>query len=220
MEVTTAIPEPGFWRGKRVLVTEHTGFKGAWLVLWLRRMGARTTGISLPPNTAPSLFELARVGDACESRICENRDAAALAERSGFFVSRLRELGIEPVQARQLAADIVERLQRMVRDPRAQWLFDPPHSEARSEWRLSGVVDGELRNAVIDRSFVADGIRWVVDFKTSTHAGAGLEEFLQSEMDRYRPQLRLYRTLASRAGAEPVRAALYFPWLGEFREVE
>jgi len=147
-------------------------------------------------------------------------DAAALAERSGFFVSRLRELGIEPVQARQLAADIVERLQRMVRDPRAQWLFDPPHSEARSEWRLSGVVDGELRNAVIDRSFVADGIRWVVDFKTSTHAGAGLEEFLQSEMDRYRPQLRLYRTLASRAGAEPVRAALYFPWLGEFREVE
>jgi len=77
--VTTVIPDPGFWRGKRVLVTGHTGFKGAWLVLWLRRMGARVTGISLPPNTTPSIFELARVGDACDSRLCDIRDAAALA---------------------------------------------------------------------------------------------------------------------------------------------
>jgi ATP-dependent exoDNAse (exonuclease V) beta subunit len=107
----------------------------------------------------------------------------------------------------------------MVHDPRAQWLFNEPHEQARSEWRLSGVVDGQLRNAVIDRSFVSGGCRWVVDFKTSTHAGAGLEQFLQSEIERYRPQLTLYRQLASRAGPEPVRAALYFPWLGELREL-
>lgn len=118
-----------------------------------------------------------------------------------------------------MAADIVQRLQAMVDDPRARWLFDAPHREARSEWALSGVVDGQLRNAVIDRSFVADGYRWVVDFKTSTHAGAGLEEFLESELERYRPQLSLYRTLASRSGPEPVKAALYFPWLRELREL-
>ena len=146
-------------------------------------------------------------------------DAATLPHRSGFFVSRLRELGMDAQQARRLAADIVARLQRMVADPRAHWLFSQPHRDARSEWGLSGVVEGQLRNAVIDRSFVADGSRWVVDFKTSTHAGAGLEEFLESEIERYRPQLTLYRTLASRTGPEPVRAALYFPWLGEFREL-
>ena len=73
------------------------------------------------------------------------------------------------------------------------------------------MVEGQLRNVVIDRSFVSEGCRWVIDFKTSTHAGAGLEQFLQSELERYRSQLTLYRTLASRAGTQPVRAALYFP---------
>jgi ATP-dependent helicase/nuclease subunit A len=146
--------------------------------------------------------------------------AGELAQRGGFFVSRLRELGMDEQQARRLARDIVERLQRMVSDERARWLFSESHRDARSEWRLSGVVDGQLRNAVIDRSFVSEGCRWVVDFKTSTHAGAGLAQFLDSELERYGSQLRLYRTLASRMGPEPVRAALYFPWLGEFRELD
>ena len=50
-----------FWRGKRVLVTGHTGFKGGWLVLWLQRLGAQVTGISLSPNTTPNLFNLIKI---------------------------------------------------------------------------------------------------------------------------------------------------------------
>ena len=53
----------GAWRGRRVLVTGHTGFKGGWLALWLADMGAKVTGFALPPPTDPSLFDLARVGD-------------------------------------------------------------------------------------------------------------------------------------------------------------
>ena len=68
-----------FWRGKRVLLTGHTGFKGGWLALWLQRLGAQVTGIALPPNTAPDLFELARVADGLNSHFCDIRDAAALA---------------------------------------------------------------------------------------------------------------------------------------------
>jgi ATP-dependent helicase/nuclease subunit A len=80
-------------------------------------------------------------------------------------------------------------------------------------------VEGELRNAVIDRSFIdGAGVRWIVDYKTSVHAGGGLAEFVARELARYAPQLRLYTTLARHLGPEPVRAALYFPWLGEFRE--
>ena len=52
---------PGFWRGKRVLLTGHTGFKGAWAAIWLTRMGAEVTGIALPPDHTPSLFELTGV---------------------------------------------------------------------------------------------------------------------------------------------------------------
>ena len=71
---------PGFWSGKRVLITGHTGFKGGWLAIWLQRLGADVTGIALPPNTTPSLFELARVAQGMQSHICDIRDAAALAE--------------------------------------------------------------------------------------------------------------------------------------------
>lgn len=51
-------PKPAFWNGQRVLVTGHTGFKGAWLCHWLLRMGARVSGIALDPATDPSLFDL------------------------------------------------------------------------------------------------------------------------------------------------------------------
>ena len=52
---------PNFWRGKQVFLTGHTGFKGAWMALWLSKMGAKVTGISLPPNSTPNLFTLANI---------------------------------------------------------------------------------------------------------------------------------------------------------------
>jgi CDP-glucose 4,6-dehydratase len=70
--------DPGFWAGRRVLLTGHTGFKGAWAALWLHRMGARVTGLALAPDQQPSLFELAAVGDLIDSRIVDLRDAQAV----------------------------------------------------------------------------------------------------------------------------------------------
>lgn len=72
-------PESSFWRGKRVLVTGHTGFKGAWLTLWLHRMGARISGISLAPETEPSLFALAGIDRLADSQLQDIRDPAAVA---------------------------------------------------------------------------------------------------------------------------------------------
>lgn len=73
------VPSSEFWHGKRVLLTGHTGFKGSWLALWLRRLGASVSGVALPPNTSPSLFELARVASGMDSCFCDIRDAEALA---------------------------------------------------------------------------------------------------------------------------------------------
>lgn len=60
-------PSPSFWAGKSVAVTGHTGFKGSWLALWLHGLGARIHGISLPPPTNPSLYEVARVSELLTS---------------------------------------------------------------------------------------------------------------------------------------------------------
>lgn len=72
------LPDPGFWNGKRVLVTGHTGFKGSWLVYWLSRLGARVTGYALAPNSTPSLFEALRLEQDIDSVIGDLADAAAL----------------------------------------------------------------------------------------------------------------------------------------------
>ncbi len=68
------------WRGRRVLVTGHTGFKGSWLALWLHHLGAEVTGFALPPPTEPSLFELARLAELIDHREGDIRDLAALTD--------------------------------------------------------------------------------------------------------------------------------------------
>ena len=70
---------PSFWRGKRVFLTGHTGFKGGWLSLWLQQLGAELTGYALPPPTQPNLFEKARVGAGMTSIIGDIRDGARLS---------------------------------------------------------------------------------------------------------------------------------------------
>ncbi|WP_028213190.1 CDP-glucose 4,6-dehydratase [Paraburkholderia mimosarum] len=70
--------DSAFWRGKKVFLTGHTGFKGSWLTLWLQALGARITGYSLAPSTEPNIFTLARVGDGIESIIGDIRNRESL----------------------------------------------------------------------------------------------------------------------------------------------
>jgi CDP-glucose 4,6-dehydratase len=69
-----------FWAQRRVLITGHTGFKGAWLSLWLQSLGARVTGLAGGPPTRPSLYELAAVGESMSEHALDVRDADALRE--------------------------------------------------------------------------------------------------------------------------------------------
>lgn len=71
-------PSPAFWRGRRVLLTGHTGFKGGWMSLWLHRMGAHVHGLALPPDTDPCLHDAARVGEIVAGDFGDIRDSGAV----------------------------------------------------------------------------------------------------------------------------------------------
>ena len=74
MGLTKGQVNSSFWKNKKVFLTGHTGFKGAWLSLWLQSMGAIVKGYSLEPNTTPNLFTEACVGKDMESEIGDIRD--------------------------------------------------------------------------------------------------------------------------------------------------
>lgn len=74
------IESADFWRGKRVVLTGHTGFKGGWLSLWLQQLGAAVIGIGLEPESTPNLFELANIENGIVSHFCDVRDASKLTQ--------------------------------------------------------------------------------------------------------------------------------------------
>lgn len=69
-----------FWRGRRVLLTGHTGFKGAWISLWLLEAGAEVAGIALEPDSEPSLFRQLGLARSMDHRILDVRDRAGIAQ--------------------------------------------------------------------------------------------------------------------------------------------
>lgn len=70
---------PAFWKGRRVLLTGHTGFKGGWLSLWLHSMGAKVYGFALPPTGEASFFQVSRIAEGMDHTLGDLRDVAQLA---------------------------------------------------------------------------------------------------------------------------------------------
>ncbi|MCJ8294565.1 MAG: CDP-glucose 4,6-dehydratase [Oceanospirillaceae bacterium] len=90
--------ETSFWKGKRVFLTGHTGFKGSWLSLWLCELGAIVKGYALAPNTTPSLYEEARVAEKIDSELGDIRNFQQLqASMIGFNPDILIHMAAQPL---------------------------------------------------------------------------------------------------------------------------
>jgi ATP-dependent exoDNAse (exonuclease V) beta subunit len=138
----------------------------------------------------------------------------------GFRLALARQ-GVPQEKLADAAQRVHEAVTRALQDKRAAWLFDASHQEVHSEYPLSFDDHGQLANVIIDRTFVdKDGVRWIIDYKTSTHEGGKLDEFLDREQDRYRGQLERYAAVLQKLESRPIRLGLYFPLLGRWREWE
>ena len=135
------------------------------------------------------------------------------------LAKRLVEEGVPPAQLDAAVARAEAALTRTLSDERGRWILEQAHSDARGEYALSGIINGEFVNVILDRTFVDDkGVRWIVDYKASSHEGGGLDEFLDRERERYAAQLERYALLMGKLDARPIRLGLYFPLLGGWRE--
>jgi CDP-glucose 4,6-dehydratase len=90
--------DPDFLRGRRVFLTGHTGFKGAWLSLWLEALGASVRGYALAPPTQPNLFDTVNAADGMDSVIGDIRDLAKLREAmTGFDPEVIIHMAAQPL---------------------------------------------------------------------------------------------------------------------------
>jgi hypothetical protein len=125
-------------------------------------------------------------------------------------VRDLESRGVSPDEAKRGAETVAAALKNALGDERGRWILGP-HPRAVSEHRITTPLRGQMR---IDRYIEdAEGVRWVVDFKTGEHRGGDTEAFLDEQVRRYARQLDEY---ARAMGA--TRRGLYFPLLRGWRE--
>jgi ATP-dependent exoDNAse (exonuclease V) beta subunit len=128
----------------------------------------------------------------------------------------LMHAGVSPLDLEAAAQRVRQALARIRASRRGRWILEP-HEDAHSEYAVTGVVHGEVVRGLVDRTFIHDGVRWIIDFKTSEHQGGKLDEFLDEQQRRYRDQMERYASVLAPLG-NPVRLGLYFPLFDEWRE--
>jgi len=128
---------------------------------------------------------------------------------------RLSELGVFDQQLHEACARVRASVGAIETDPNAQWVFDATHQDVRAEWELVRATAFGLETIRIDRAFIdRNGVRWIIDFKTSSHEGEGIAAFLEAERARYQAQLDRYADwVKALEPTRPVATALYFPLL-------
>jgi ATP-dependent exoDNAse (exonuclease V) beta subunit len=135
-----------------------------------------------------------------------------------YLARMLANLGVLPDELTTATVRAGVAVRNTLSDERGRWVV-AQHRNGRTEWPLSGWVDGRVRNVVLDRSFVDDaGMRWIVDYKTAQHEAGMVEAFMDTEVQRYRPQLELYARILQRVDETPIRLGIYFPMLQGWRE--
>ncbi len=130
----------------------------------------------------------------------------------------LLESGLPESMLERATKKVLHAIEKTLDDEKGRWILSN-HESARNEYTLSGMLNEKFMRVVLDRTFIdGDGTRWIIDYKSSSHEGSNLEGFLESEKSRYQEQLESYAELIAKVEERPIKLALYFPVLSEWRE--
>ena len=149
---------------------------------------------------------------------CDADAPAQIRSRCDYFRRWFAQRGVPAAQVEVATQRVVDSLLAIAEDERGRWILRPGLAEEARELGLSGVLEGRIVKIVLDRTFVDQGVRWIIDYKTSQHSGGEREQFLDNEVMRYAQQMRRYARIAARLGSEPIRLGLYFPLMRAWRE--
>ncbi|HEX7328996.1 MAG TPA: UvrD-helicase domain-containing protein [Casimicrobiaceae bacterium] len=138
-------------------------------------------------------------------------DDTRLRREMPRVLAELAGEGVDADQRERASRQVAAAIAHTLSDERGRWILSAENADAHSEWALAGYDEGSVVHVVLDRSFVADGVRYIVDFKTGRHEGGDRATFLASELDRYRPQLLRYARILRALEPRPIRIALYHP---------
>jgi ATP-dependent helicase/nuclease subunit A len=131
----------------------------------------------------------------------------------------LKQAGLSGVELKRACKQVIAALSRMLKDDRGKWILADEHEEQRNELTVTGFYKHKLVTAIIDRTFIdQEGVRWIIDYKSSSHEGPDLELFLDREQQRYADQLDKYGGLMAALDPRPIKLGLYYPLLQGWRE--
>ena len=126
--------------------------------------------------------------------------------------------GIQKEKAEFIVSRASRAIENCLASEQGRWILEE-HEEAHCEYKITAVLDKRPRSLVLDRTFVENGTRWIIDYKTSSHGGGDLEGFLKNEEERYREQLSRYSKAVAITETRPIKTALYFPMLDRLLEI-
>ena len=158
-----------------------------------------------------------RVGIVVHRMLQEMRFPGRVDLRENILRNALYHEGLEGENLEKALVQVKQALANTVEDGRGRWILSR-HEHDEREYALTAATGVGVRRFILDRTFVEDGRRWIVDYKTSTHAGSDVDRFLDNEQERYRSKMEAYARAMRATDRRPIFLGLYFPALKGWRQ--
>lgn len=140
----------------------------------------------------------------------EQWDVPRITQQKSVLKNQLQQIGVAAADINQAVSLVSLNLEQTLADPQGRYLLSKHHQSA-SELALERWEEDEFKSYIIDRTFIDEqGVRWIVDYKTSTHQGAGRDDFLIEQKQHYQEQLENYASLFAALESTKIKLALYF----------